>query len=241
MIKNIFSLICFLIVSSITVIIYSNFNNLNYIYGLKVFLLLLVIEMSFILYLYLKNRKKDNYIILKDETIIIVKNNRKVEYKFSQAEVFTFVPNCFENIRFNKNISISSIHFRNKDFKKIKNKVVSNLPNKNQVPKISIFNRVDCKKILPIYKLLTLSIILLIILYLPVFGIVGKVLIIFIIIFFFESIYDANNNYLKNGCLYITFFIFIIVLLSLYQIIFGNSTNWLGTGFDLTTLPKIDL
>ena len=101
-----------------------------------------------------------------------------------------------------------------------------------------------CKKFLPVYIFLFTLMALLIIVYMPLFtGFGTRYFFILALLILFQNIYKSKKegakSYLEYGCFYGAVILFLINVLSLYQIIFGDPTNWLGTGFDLTTLPEI--
>lgn len=124
-IKNKFSFFCFILVTFFTCAIYAYYNDLAFLDSIYILLVLFLLEGGTILLFWFKNRKKNNFVMIDNEKIIIVKNNRKVEYSIDQAELITVIPNCFEIIRFNQNFSFESIYFRSDDFDKIKWKIVS--------------------------------------------------------------------------------------------------------------------
>ena len=86
-------------------------------------------------------------------------------------------------------------------------------------------------------------IVILILLYCPIFSGGMQAYVVVLIVTLFHMVYEVGDksaiSYFKLGCFYATFLSIVTLILGLYQIIFGDPTNWLGTGFDLTTLPKI--
>ncbi len=64
------------------------------------------------------------------------------------------------------------------------------------------------------------------------------------VVLFFSMFYPWKKGYepivfYKHYCFYLVLIQYLVILVSLYQIIFGDSTNWLGTGINLTKLPRV--
>jgi len=176
-------------------------------------------EMVVLLYWWFPNRKKKNYVTVEDETIVIFKNNRKVEYPFSKAKLSTLIPNCMETISFGENYSISAESFKPKEFAYIKEKLFS-VPRSHD--NIQLDQSKKCEKVLPIYKISLIIISILIFLYVPFFDWFEKILIVFVAIFIFEAIYSHGKRRGDDGCIQATVIAYIVIIATLlYQVFFN--------------------
>ena len=102
--------------------------------------------------------------------------------------------------------------------------------------------RVSCERLAPSYQLGIAILFVLIMLYTPRLDFFMRYWVFMAALAFFSAIYSWNDNeeiiYYKQPCLYALAFKYLIIIVSLYQIIFGDPTNWLGTGIDLSPLPE---
>ena len=102
--------------------------------------------------------------------------------------------------------------------------------------------RVSCERLASSYSLGIVILFVLIVLYTPRADFIASYWVFLTVFAFFTGIYSWDNHeeiiYYKQPCFYALAFEYLIIIVSLYQIIFGDPTNWLGTGIDLSPLPE---
>lgn len=232
--KNLYGLICMstvLIVSFLAYAFYEKISFFNMLFLAGIFILAEIAAWFFIDF---RNRKKESYVTFDNDKIIIVKNNRKVEYLKKEAKLSIYIPKCIETISFGENYTLSSLYFNTKDFEYIKSELKPFIGSSNDKTLSS------CSQLNSIYKILLAIIAVSILLYFPFFGLYEKLLIILVVIFVFNTIYTLGQRSGEDGCKYAIGIAMIIVVLIVYQVILGDPTNLLGTGIDLTKIPHID-
>jgi len=101
----------------------------------------------------------------------------------------------------------------------------------------------SCQRISELYRFGMIILFFLALFFSPMFGFPASFPIALAVGLFHTAIYSFDDNeeriYYKQYCFYLVLIQYLIIAISLYQIILGDPTNWLGTGIDLTKLPKV--